>query len=251
MEVPIIPRTPKAPQEVTAIEEVQRAVEEAFDAVVAYLKENDQATSEDAHHIIDTVLARAGCTSPEGHIVAGGLASTAPHEKGSGVLKRGEQIVIDMYPKSNTSGYFADMSRTVCIGTPPSDIQKMYDTVLAAQELAFTMIRPGALCRDIQIAVEGFFIGAGYMTSGEGDEFKYAEGFVHSIGHGVGLEIHESPHFGRKSEDVLMEGDVITVEPGLYYKSLGGIRIEDMVLVTADGYRNLTNCSKTFVIANT
>ena len=241
----------KTPEQIAAIEEVQLATESAMAQVVTYLHSSEAPTSEEAHKIIDTVLTQAGCESPEGHIVAGGVQSSAPHTKGSGVLKRGEPIVIDIYPRSKTTGYFADMTRTVCLGTPPAQLQKMYDAVLGAQELAISMVKSGTKCRDIQEAVEKFFIEAGFLTSGEGDTkegFPYAEGFVHGVGHGVGLNIHEAPHIRRKSSDVLMEGDVITIEPGLYYKAIGGVRIEDIVLVTKNGCRNLTDYNKEFVL---
>ena len=205
-------------------------------------------TSEEAHSIIDRVLASHDCESPEGHIVAGGPLSAEPHERGIGALRPGEQIVIDIFPRSKKTGYFADMTRTMCLGAPSVQLQKMYDAVLGAQELAISMARPGAACKDLQDAVEKYFVDAGFITSGKGKEFTYAEGFVHSVGHGVGLEIHEAPRFGRHSDDILIEGDVITIEPGLYYKDFGGIRIEDMVLVTHEGYRNLTSCSKEFVL---
>jgi Xaa-Pro aminopeptidase len=237
----------KTDTQVAAIEDTQRAVEAAMSNVVEYLRTASEPTSEDAHAIIEKTLDSLDCESPEGHIVAGSLQSTEPHEKGSGPLKKGESIVIDIYPRSKKTDYFADMSRTVCLGAPSAPLQKMYDAVLAAQELAIEMIKPGAKCKNIQEAVENYFIAHGYTTSGKGKEFPYAEGFVHSVGHGVGLQIHEAPKVGR-SDEVLQQGDVITIEPGLYYKDIGGVRIEDMLLVTKDGYRNLTHFNKQFVL---
>jgi Xaa-Pro aminopeptidase len=238
----------KTPEQVAMIEEVQRAVEDAAGKVIEYLKTDRAPTSEKCHTIIDEVLASYGCESPEGHIVAGGLQSAEPHNEGNGILLKGTPIVIDIYPRSKTTGYFADMSRTVCLGAPPERLQKMHDAVLAVQELAIGMVRPGTKCIDIQNAVETYFTEQGFMTSGKGKEFAYAEGFVHGIGHGVGLKIHEAPRIGRGSQDILAEGDVITIEPGLYYKDTGGVRIEDMVLVTKDGCRNLTTFPKQFIV---
>ena len=234
----------KLPEKVVAIEEVQRATEAAMGRVIKYLRTAPEPTSEEAHRIIDEVLESFDCESPEGHIVAGGPASAEPHELGNGFLKKGEPIVIDIYPCSKTSGYFADMSRTVCIGEAPDELHKMYVAVLGAQELAISMLKPGVKCKDIQEAVEKFFTDAGFITSGTGKEFPYAEGFVHGVGHGVGLRVHEAPKIGRKTEDILQEGDVITIEPGLYYKAIGGVRIEDMLLITPSGSRNLTNFPK-------
>jgi Xaa-Pro aminopeptidase len=241
------PQRNKTPEQVAAIEEVQRAAEAALAMVLEYLHTSSAPTSEEAHAIIDAVLTTFNCESPERHIVAGGLQSAEPHEEGSGLLKRGGAIVIDIYPRSKTTKYFADMSRTVCLGKPSVELQKMYDAVLGAQELAIAMLKPGVACKEIQKAVEDFFISKGYATSGTGKEFKFAEGFVHGVGHGVGLNLHEAPHI-RNSDDILMEGDVVTVEPGLYYKHIGGVRIEDMLLVTKEGSRNLTRASKQFVL---
>ncbi|MEI6490789.1 MAG: M24 family metallopeptidase [bacterium] len=236
----------KTHEQIEAIKEVQIATESAMKAVIEYIQSTDNPTSEEAHKIIDKVLSENNCESPEGHIVAGGQQSAEPHEKGSGTLEKGVPIVIDIYPRSKTTGYFADMSRTVCVGAPSVELQKMYDAVLGAQELALSMIKPKMKCSEIQTAVENFFKEKGYLTSGKGKEFKFAEGFVHSIGHGIGKDLHESPRFGRGSEDVLEEGDVVTVEPGLYYSKIGGIRLEDMILVTKNGAKNLTRFRKEF-----
>jgi Xaa-Pro aminopeptidase len=206
----------KTTEQVAAIEETQHAVEAAFAEVILYLQSASVPTSGEARAIIERVLESRGAESSEGLIVAGGIASAEPHERGSGVLRAGEPIVIDIFPRSKKTGYFADMTRTVCIDTPSEQLQKMYDAVLAAQLLAISMVKPGIACKDIQEAVEHYFEDAGFVTSGKGKEFTYAEGFVHSIGHGVGRAIHEPPRFGKKSEDVLIEGEVITIEPGLY-----------------------------------
>ena len=234
----------KSVEKIEAIKETQVATEAAMQAVIDYLKSSDQPSSEVAHEIIDSVLAEHNCESPEGHIVASGKQSAEPHEHGRGLIGKGEPVVIDIFPRSKDTEYFADMSRTVCVGKPSSELQKMYDTVLAVQEMAISMVKPGVKCVDIQVAAENFFQEAGFETSGVGKEFKYAEGFVHSIGHGVGKDIHEEPFLTKKSDLVLKEGDVITIEPGLYYKDIGGIRLEDLILVTADGYENLTNFPK-------
>lgn len=230
-----------------AIKDVQRATEAAMHAVITYITTTQSPTSEEAHNIIDTVLEEFNCVSPEGHIVAGGLQGAEPHEKGNDTLPKGKPIVIDIYPQSKVTGYYADMTRTVCVGTPSDALAKMYDAVLRAQKLAISMVRPGVRGSDIQKDVEAFFTNDGYVTSGKGKEFHFAEGFVHSIGHGVGKKIHIAPHLGRNSNDILREGDIVTIEPGLYYKDKGGIRIEDLLLVTQDGHENLTHFPKTFI----
>lgn len=241
-------RRKKSAEAIVSIQKVQYATEAAMKAVIVYLQLATRPTSEKAHEIIDTVLSTYNCESPEGHIVAGGVHSSEPHEVGNGFLKKHVPIVIDIYPRSKETGYFADMTRTVCRGVPSARLQKMYDVVFNAQKHALSMVKPGVTCIDIQNAVEKFFSDAGYVTSGKGKEFSFAEGFVHGVGHGVGSNIHESPHLGRKSTDTLKEGDVITVEPGLYYKKIGGVRLEDLVLVTKAGHQNLTRFPKKLVI---
>ncbi|MDO8451349.1 MAG: M24 family metallopeptidase [bacterium] len=243
-----IPLRKKTVDQIAAMREVQRATEAAMGAVISYLQSTQSPTSERAHKIIDDVLEIHNCESPEGHIVAGGKQGAEPHEMGHGLLQRGVPIVIDIYPRSKATLHFADMSRTVCIGSASNELRKMYDAVCAAQKLAMSMIKPKVECLKIQESVDKLFVRVGYSTSGAGKEFAFAEGFVHGVGHGVGIHVHEAPRIGRGSTDVLEEGDVVTVEPGLYYKHVGGIRLEDMILVTAGGAENLTNFPRHFEI---
>lgn len=236
---------------IEAIQDVQHATEHAMEAVIAYITTSPCPTSEEAHAVIDEVLAEHNCESPEGHIVAGGIQSAAPHEKGSGQLRPGEPIVIDIYPRSKSTSYYADMTRTICIGKPSLKLQKMYDAVVGAHARACSLIQPGGACKDLHNAIVRFFDDAAFTTSGTGTEFKYAEGFVHGLGHGVSTKIHDAPHINSTSKEILSVGDVITIEPGLYYTDIGGIRIEDMLLVTATGAQTLTRFPKTFIYNQT
>ncbi len=138
------------------------------------------------------------------------------------------------------TGYFADMTRTVCLGEPSAELVSMYEAVKESHSASVALLRPGANCQDIHNASVDVFEKRGYETGGVGTLFPFAEGFVHSVGHGVGTDVHEAPSMGRKSADVLKVGDVVTIEPGLYYKHLGGIRLEDLFLITTDGYEQLT-----------
>ncbi len=235
-------RAVKTKKEVSWIEEAQRTVEGAMKKGIAAVKKHG-ATSESVRKTIDKYLFDAGYDAKD-TIAAGGPQAADPHEGGSGPLKKGEAIVIDIFPRSRKTRYFADMTRTVCIGKPHTKLQKMYDAVLHAQELAFSMLRPGVMGSDIQKAVEGLFAKEGFARSEEGPS---PQGFIHGVGHSVGLEIHERPSINL-SGNVLEEGNVVTVEPGLYYRDIGGVRIEDMVLITKNGYRNLTNFKKQFVL---
>ncbi len=238
----------KTQEQIEMIRQVQKATEAAMAAVIEYVKTADEPTSENAHKIIDQVLEAHDCESPEGNIVASGEQGVEPHDIGSGIIQKGTVVVIDIYPRSKTNAYFADMTRTVCVGEAPPALKDMYRVVLEAQTLGISLLRPGASCGEIHAAVAKVFTDAGYVTSGKGKEFPFAEGFVHGVGHGVGLEIHEAPSISRNSTDILQEGDVVTVEPGLYYKGVGGIRLEDMLLITPNGAENLTDFPKVFEI---
>lgn len=234
--------------EVEMIRDVVLAAEAAHEAVHAYIRDTDAPSADEAHSIIDRVLQLHECTSPHGHIVAAGLKAVEPHEKGSGDIRSGEAIVVDIYPQSKKTGYFADMSRTLCKGAASTELKKLYDAVFASQELAIGMLEVGRPYADLHNAVVAYFNKAGYETRGKGKEFSYEEGFVHALGHGVGKNVHEAPRISPKSTDVIEAGDVITIEPGLYYKEVGGVRIEDMFYMHDDGPVALTGLPKVFMV---
>lgn len=230
----------KSQSDVVAIKQTVVAMEDAMQAVITYLQKSGTPTAEEAHSVIDQTLALHNCHSPEGHIVGAGPESFAPHYLGEGSIAKGQPIVIDIYPQSKETGFYADMTRTVCLGEPSAELQDMYNAVKQVQEECIALLRPGARCDDIhQVAVDQF-IAMGYDTSGTGGEFKFHEGFVHSIGHGLGREVHEEPFFGGGRGNILQVGDVVTIEPGLYYKHIGGVRLEDLFLITELGCEQLT-----------
>ncbi|MBN2488469.1 MAG: aminopeptidase P family protein [Methanosarcinaceae archaeon] len=246
-------RTRKDETEIEKIEHVQEACEHAMGSAVemisnaivqdgALYHRGYELTSEIVREAIDHKLLDFGCDA-EDTIVACGKGSSNPHWAGEGVLSAREPIVIDIFPRSKKNRYFADMSRTVLKGEPSEELANMYDAVLAAQNAAFEHIKPGISCSEVHNAVCDVFEGKGYKTIR--DDAKV--GFIHTTGHGVGLDIHELPGVGD-NDTVLEKGNVITVEPGLYYPELGGIRIEDMVVVTDNGYENLTKFEKNFVV---
>jgi Xaa-Pro aminopeptidase len=247
--------------EVSHIEEAQRAVEEACAHAVEILEEaevsddgtlfwrGEPLTSEILRSEIDVELLRRGCTSDEGTIAAGGAQAADPHERGSGPLRAGEAIILDIFPRNGESRYYADMTRTIVKGEPNEGLQEMYDAVLEAQETALSMIRAGVNGRDVHEKVSDILHERGYKT-GKHDQRPgepLTEGFFHGTGHGVGLEVHEAPRVSTADEE-LKVGDVVTVEPGLYEPGVGGVRIEDLVVVTEDGCRNLTRFPKEFRI---
>jgi Xaa-Pro aminopeptidase len=245
-------RAIKTAEEVRYIEEAQRATEEAVAAAHAALRtataresvlwlDGEPLTSERIKKLINVKLMERDCVAQH-TIVAGGEQACDPHHEGSGPLPADRSIIFDVFPRSATSRYFADMSRTVIKGRPSSELKRLYQTVRDAQEEAIGQIRDGADGAKIHQRICERFEAAGYKT---GLVNGRMQGYFHGTGHGVGLDIHEPPRISRTGSP-LQEGHIVTVEPGLYYPGLGAVRIEDMVLVTGDGCRNLTNFPKTF-----
>lgn len=201
---------------------------------------NAPLTSERLRSIIDTAIIQANGLASH-TIVAGGKQACDPHEPGHGVLRANEPIILDVFPRSQKTGYYGDISRTVVKGRASEALRKLYNTVWEGQEIAFKKMLNGAEAAGVHRAVQELFERAGYKT---GKIQGRMQGFFHGTGHGVGLEIHEAPRVGANSTDVLRTGHVVTVEPGLYYSDLGGVRLEDMALITGNGPRNLTQFEK-------
>jgi len=204
------------------------------------LHHNVPLTSEKLRSVIDCAILQASGLAAN-TIVAGGKQGCDPHERGFGPLKAHEPIIIDIFPRSQKTGYFGDITRTVVRGRASEGVRRLYDTVQRGQGIAFKLVRDGTPTRDVHRAVAGYFEGQGYPTRRRHGRM---EGFFHGTGHGLGLEIHEAPRLGPFSSGKLAAGQVVTVEPGLYYPELGGVRLEDVVLVTRNGARNLTRFEK-------
>ena len=245
-------RVMKTVEEVRHIEASQRATEEAVAAAHDALRRatiRDQVlwldgeclTSERIKKLINVKLMERDCVAQH-TIVAGGEQACDPHNEGTGPLTADRSIIFDVFPRSATSRYFADMSRTVIRGTPSPELKRLYQTVKDAQEEAIEKVKDGADGMKIHQGICARFEKAGYKT---GLVNGRMQGYFHGTGHGVGLDIHEAPRISRTGS-LLQEGHVVTVEPGLYYPGLGAVRIEDMVLVTKDGCRNLTDFPKVF-----
>lgn len=196
-------------------------------------------TAEDVRTAANLEIFARGCI-PAHTIVAPGKHGCDPHDVGTGPIRAGEPIIIDIFPRSEKTGYFADITRTVVKGTPRPRVREMYDAVLAGQRGALRMIRHGARSSDIHGAILDLFEKRGFKTGEIGGRMQ---GFFHGTGHGLGLEIHEPPRIAT-NDTRLEAGMVVTVEPGLYYAGIGGMRIEDTVLVTRTGIRNLTRFPK-------
>ncbi len=169
-------------------------------------------------------------------IVVSGKNSSLPHGVPTDKpLEKGDFITMDFGAAVN--GYCSDMTRTVAIGSADEEMRRVYDTVHQAQAAAMAAIRPGAVCRDVDAAARQLIDNAGYAGC-----------FGHGLGHSLGLEVHENPACNTRCEDTLQPGMLMTVEPGIYLENRFGVRIEDMVVVTADGYENLTHSAKDLLI---
>jgi Xaa-Pro aminopeptidase len=210
-------------------------------------------TAERLRWIVEGRLLELGCVS-EGAILAPGPQAADPHMIGTGPLRAKQAIVMDIFPQHKTTRYYADMTRTVSKGDPGDEIKKMYEVVKRAQDAGIKALRPGVTGREVHELVEDIIWDAGYDTPRPGQQRAAAKngdlprGFIHGTGHGVGLEIHEAPSVGRGGTKPLAVGDVVTVEPGVYDPAIGGVRLEDMLVITADGSRNLTRAPRQLVV---
>jgi Xaa-Pro aminopeptidase len=243
-------RSTKSEEEIAWISETQKATELAVEEAIEVIRkskirgellyyENEVLTSEKIKNILHLRLMSEGCIG-EHTIVACGVDGVDPHNEGSGPLKAHQSIILDVFPRSARTRYFADMTRTIVKGKASDKLKKMFQAVLEGQEIGFEMIREGVDGRKVHEAIHSHFKSLGFETGSMGGRFQ---GFFHGTGHGVGLDIHEPPRVSQES-NILKEGQVVTVEPGLYYLDAGGVRLEDMVVVTKDKPRNLTQFPK-------
>lgn len=248
-------RAVKTEREIRQIAQVQRAAVEAMKAAFAVIKaasvdakgrliwERRVLTSEGLRAVIEHVLLDRGCAARD-PIVACGPHAADPHHRGEGPLRAGETIVLDIFPQHKKSGYWGDLTRTVVKGRARPEQRRMFRAVKEAHRWAIDRLRAGAHTDAIHKGVRKRLEEAGFKTDIESFPPK---GFFHGTGHGVGLEIHEAPTLSL-AEGILKAGHVVTVEPGLYYPDLGGVRIEDTVVITNSGAKLLASCPCPFEI---
>lgn len=241
----------KSEQEIQHIINTQRAAEKAMDVAINYIKgsqtkdgflytaSGNKITSESVKKMINIELTRNGFIARH-TIVSCGDQTCEPHNAGEGPLKANEPIILDIFPKDEQTGYYADITRTVVKGKASDSLKKMYRAVLSAQELVFNNARDGARADLIHKKVVKSLRDSGFKT---GKIKGRLVGFFHGTGHGVGLDVHESPRIASP-KTVLKTGNVVTVEPGLYYPGIGGVRLEDMVLIKDNSCINLTEFPK-------
>ncbi len=225
-------RRTKEPVEVKQIADAQRVTDRVFGNVLKMVEPG--ARERDLALEIEFQFRKQGEVAFDS-IVASGPNAAKPHAGFSDrKLRTGDALTFDI--GCRLRGYCSDMTRTVFVGKAPPELRKVYETVLEAQQHALAVIKPGVAARKVDAAARD------YIT-----EQGYGKCFGHGLGHGVGIEVHEMPSLAATSKDTLAVGDIVTVEPGIYLPGIGGVRIEDMVHVTKNGYVNLTRSPKRLI----
>jgi Xaa-Pro aminopeptidase len=234
----------KSPYELDGIRRAQRAADAAMGVAAELIRElRTGLTSEDVRIAMQAVAEKFGCELSDDAIVSHGAQSAIGHDSGSGPIAAGEPVVVDIWPRDKPSRCYADMTRTFVAGggEPPAELAEFWKLTRDSLERVYAELRAGA---DGKVLYERScepYIEAGQptrLTKKPGEVLE--DGYFHGLGHGIGLEVHERPHLGRLTEE-LLDGDVITVEPGCYRRGFGGCRLEDLVLVTETGYEILTD----------
>ena len=240
-------REKKSDDEVKKIRDSLAAAEAGLEAGIAAVKKSrigrdrylylngSRLTSETLKSIVNTAIMSRGWV-PSHTIIASGDQCCDPHNEGSGPIKADSSIIFDIFPRSQKTGYFGDLSRTIVRGRASERLKEAYVTVQAGQQIAYRDIRNGANGKAIHQKILDLFARRGFPTRKIDGRMQ---GFFHGTGHGLGLDIHEPPRISPV-EATLRTGHVVTVEPGLYYLGMGGVRLEDVVVVTPKGNRNLT-----------
>ena len=243
-------RRSKAPWEIEGIERAQRAVDTAMLTAARMLREaeitNDRMlrfegeilTAELIRETMKAELLNQGAESEE-ILVQSGDACLDTHSLGSGPILIDNSVIIDCFPRDRRTGMYTDMTRTFAPGIPSEELRSLHKHCMTALEMAFDLLKPGRA--DAFRAVSDYFHSQGFATYiHHKDDTPLAEGFNHALGHGVGLEAHERPWMGRTSDE-LKVGDVVAVEPALYVRGVGGVRLEDTVMITDDGVEHFTD----------
>ncbi|WP_108670830.1 M24 family metallopeptidase [Peribacillus acanthi] len=225
----------KTPSEIKILKEAAQIADAAFTHILGYIKPG--LTELEVSNELEFFMRKQGATSSSFDIiVASGHRSALPHGVASDkVIETGDFVTLDFGAYYN--GYVSDITRTVAVGAPSDELKKIYDIVLEAQLRGMAGIKPGMTGKE-----------ADALTRNLIEEKGYGKYFGHSTGHGIGLEVHEGPALSFKSDTVLEPGMIVTVEPGIYVPSLGGVRIEDDTIITAEGNESLTYSTKELII---
>ena len=242
-------RARKTKSEILMMKNVQKVTEKAIGLAVSTIKrasvkkgvlyfEGKPLTSERIKFAMHSLLLENGCSAVDS-IVSFGEETAIPHMTGSGPVPANEPIVIDIFPFDEKTGYYADMTRTVSKGEPSQEIIDMYNTLREAKQIGISKVKAGVAGAAVHQSVVDFFKERGYESD--------THGFIHNLGHGVGLQVHELPTVGPAGT-ALEAGNVITIEPGLYYPGIGGVRLEDIGAVTSRGFDKFTAFPEELII---
>jgi|APHig6443717817_1056837.scaffolds.fasta_scaffold00313_31 Xaa-Pro aminopeptidase len=224
----------KSKSEINKILEAQAIAEETFKKILDYISVS--RSERDISRKIDNIMLKLGAECPSfDTIVLSGINSSMPHGVPSNQkVVKNSFVLMDF--GAVVDGYHSDMTRTVCLGKPSDEMERIYNLVLQAQVECIKKVKANIPCCDIDKHARDIF-----------GKMGYSEFFGHSLGHGVGIEIHEAPSLSEKNSSLLKENMIVTVEPGIYLAKKFGVRIEDFVLVTENGCKNLTNCPKELI----
>ena len=248
-------RRHKSAEEAGFIQEAQRAAEAAVTEIARQLAqaeikdgtlwlEGRPLTSERLYARASLLLGEMGFSCPE-MIVAGSPECAMPHFRGEGPIRANAPVIVDIFPSGRGSHYYGDLTRTFVAGEISDEIRHMHAAGLQALDAGIESIKAGVPGRDVHHAVCQVLVDRGFGTTTKG--YEGPEGgpkMNHSTGHGVGLDVHEQPALRGPNDEPLLEGDVVTVEPGLYLLGLGGVRVEDTGMVTAGGFANFTTLTR-------
>jgi Xaa-Pro aminopeptidase len=235
-------RRSKKDWELAGVRRALVAAEAALAAMRERIRAPEAVDTEELRAIAGGVFAEHRCIEHEmPTFVVPGPQGAEFHAGGSGPVEPNQPILLDIFPRDLASGCWGDLSRTICKGEAPERLRRYHSEVREAQRLATEAVRPGVSACDLFRVAATYLSEKGHQTrmGKEPDEMP-GEGFVHALGHGVGIDIHESPLLDGGNTEPLVPGDIVTIEPGVYYKDFGGVRIEDMVLVTDTGHEVLT-----------
>lgn len=228
-------RVLKRGEEIESMIAAQRIAEHGFEHMLEFIKKGK--TEKDLRLELDFFMLSHGAEALSFDTIAlAGKNTSMPHGVPTDkVLKSGEFVLFDFGAVVN--GYHSDMTRTVCLGQPDDEMRKVYDIVLEAQLAGLAAVREGVSCKELDLTARNVI-----------DQAGYGEYFGHSLGHGVGMEIHEAPTASQRSNETLAADMIVTVEPGIYIPERFGVRIEDFVVVQENGCFNMTNAPKELII---